>query len=36
MPISHIGDMAAGHRAGKDAQLNRGVGAEERLALGAS
>jgi hypothetical protein len=30
------GDMDAGHRAGKDAQLNRGVGAEERLALGAS
>lgn len=31
------GDMEAGHRAGKDAQLNRGLGgADERLALGAS
>ena len=30
------GDMQAGHRAGRDAQLNRGVGGDERLALGAA
>lgn len=31
------GDMQAGHRAGRDAQLNRGLGgADERLALGAA
>ncbi|WP_033965068.1 DUF2786 domain-containing protein [Pseudomonas aeruginosa] len=30
------GDMQAGHRSGRDAQLNRGVGGDERLALGAA